>query len=66
MSTRVLLVVVVLVAAGPATPAHPQQTPADTLAAPADTLAPAPAPRDTLRVGLFEAVARSLRESPEV
>ena len=66
MSTRVLLVVVVLVAAGPATPAHPQQTPADTLAAPADTLAPAPAPQDTLRVGLFEAVARSLRKSPEV
>jgi outer membrane protein TolC len=46
--------------------AHGQDAPADA-AARADSLAPpGPRPSDTMRVGLPEAIARSLAESPEV
>ena len=41
-------------------PARGQDAPADSLAP------PVPPPQDTLRVGLFEAIGRSLEESPEV
>jgi outer membrane protein TolC len=59
MPTRVVLVVLAFLFA--AAPAQSQDAPAGDSFAP-----PVPIPGDTLRVDLFEAIARSLRESPEV